>query len=154
MLARMTMEGTFWIRVQQHADKVFFFHDFFFISCHMSNSKLNPFRAPKPLPILIPSSFIPKNGFPGAKALTLFFSATKNTRYVILIPTNFVTKNRGAVLKVTTNQTFQILCRVSFFGCVVFCSCQSFILLRACITGFHDIALILVAFFVRLVMNK
>ena len=27
------------------------------------------FRAPKPLPILIPSKFVPKNGFPVVKAL-------------------------------------------------------------------------------------
>ena len=31
---------------------------------------LNPFRAPEPLPILNPSNFVPKNGFPVVKALT------------------------------------------------------------------------------------
>ena len=29
----------------------------------------NPFRAPEPLPILIPSNFVPKNGFPVVKGL-------------------------------------------------------------------------------------
>ena len=30
---------------------------------------VNPFRAPEPLPILNPSNFVPKNGFPVVKAL-------------------------------------------------------------------------------------
>ena len=30
---------------------------------------LNPFRAPEPLPILNPSNFVPKNGFPVGKGL-------------------------------------------------------------------------------------
>ena len=29
----------------------------------------NPFRAPEPLPILCPSNFVPKNGFPVVKGL-------------------------------------------------------------------------------------
>ena len=32
-------------------------------------SSLNPFRAPEPLPILNPSSFVPKNGLPVVKGL-------------------------------------------------------------------------------------
>ena len=32
--------------------------------------RYNPFRAPEPLPILNPSNFVPKNGFPVAKGLT------------------------------------------------------------------------------------
>ena len=31
---------------------------------------LNPFGAPKPLPILNPSNFVPENGFPVVKGLT------------------------------------------------------------------------------------
>ena len=31
---------------------------------------LNPFRTPKPLPILIPSNFVAKNGFPVVKAIS------------------------------------------------------------------------------------
>ena len=31
--------------------------------------RINPFRAPEPLPILNPSSFVPKNGFPVVKGL-------------------------------------------------------------------------------------
>ena len=31
---------------------------------------LNPFGAPEPLPILNPSNFVPKNGFPVVKGLT------------------------------------------------------------------------------------
>ena len=30
---------------------------------------VNPFRAPEPLPILNPSNFVPKNGFPVVKGL-------------------------------------------------------------------------------------
>ena len=33
---------------------------------------LDPFRAPEPLPIPNPSSFVPKNGFPVVKGLTPF----------------------------------------------------------------------------------
>ena len=32
---------------------------------------VNPFGAPEPLPILNPSNFVPKNGFPVVKGLTL-----------------------------------------------------------------------------------
>ena len=32
--------------------------------------KLNPCRAPEPLPILNPSNFVPKNGFPVVKGLS------------------------------------------------------------------------------------
>ena len=32
--------------------------------------KINPFRAPEPLPILNPSNFVPKNGFPVVKGLS------------------------------------------------------------------------------------
>ena len=32
---------------------------------------INPFRAPKPLPILNPSNFVPKNGFPVVKGLNV-----------------------------------------------------------------------------------
>ena len=34
---------------------------------------VNPFRAPKPLPILNPSNFVPKNGFPVVKGLIELF---------------------------------------------------------------------------------
>ena len=34
-----------------------------------NNLVVNPFRAPEPLPILNPSSFVPKNGFPVVKGL-------------------------------------------------------------------------------------
>ena len=37
-------------------------------------TSLNPFRAPEPLPILDPSNFVPKNGFPVVKGLSLEFS--------------------------------------------------------------------------------
>ena len=33
--------------------------------------RLNPFRAPEPLPIQNPSNFVPKNGFPVVKGLNL-----------------------------------------------------------------------------------
>ena len=33
---------------------------------------LNLFRAPEPLPIPNPSSFVPKNGFPVVKGLSMF----------------------------------------------------------------------------------
>ena len=32
--------------------------------------QVDPFRAPEPLPILNPSNFVPKNGFPVAEGLT------------------------------------------------------------------------------------
>ena len=31
--------------------------------------RINPFKAPEPLPILNPSNFVPKNGFPVVKGL-------------------------------------------------------------------------------------
>ena len=34
---------------------------------------LNPLRAPKPLPILNPSNFVPKNGFPVVKGLKCIY---------------------------------------------------------------------------------
>ena len=37
--------------------------------CHTDENYLNPFRAPKPLPILNPSNYVPKNGFPVVKGL-------------------------------------------------------------------------------------
>ena len=37
-----------------------------------SRTALNPFRAPEPLPILNPSNFVPKNGFPVVKGLTKY----------------------------------------------------------------------------------
>ena len=33
----------------------------------------NPFRAPEPLPILNPSNFVPKNGFPVVKGVKRFY---------------------------------------------------------------------------------
>ena len=45
---------------------------FFYLSSMMKDGReLNPFRAPESLPILKPSNFVPKNGFPVAKGLTL-----------------------------------------------------------------------------------
>ena len=35
----------------------------------LQQKALNPFRAPEPLPILNPSNFVPKNGFPVVKGL-------------------------------------------------------------------------------------
>ena len=43
----------------------------------MYGTNLNPFRAPEPLLILNPSNFVPKNGFPVVKGLTL--THTNNT---------------------------------------------------------------------------
>ena len=37
---------------------------------------VNPFRAPKPLPILNLSNFVPKNGFPVVKGLRIFWTTT------------------------------------------------------------------------------
>ena len=53
---------------------------------------LNLFRASKPSPILIPSNFVPKPGFPVEIALTHLnlFRASKPSP--ILIPSNFVPK--------------------------------------------------------------
>ena len=48
-----------------------------FQSC-MIFSTLDPFRAPEPLPILNPSNFVPKNGFPVVKGLTPSRSSPKN----------------------------------------------------------------------------
>ena len=36
---------------------------------HKIRIAFNPFRAPEPLPILNPSNFVPKNGFPVVKGL-------------------------------------------------------------------------------------
>ena len=44
-----------------------------FVSLNDRAPDLDPFRALNPLSILIPSDFVPKNGFPGAKALTQNF---------------------------------------------------------------------------------
>ena len=40
---------------------------FFWPEYFSNGGLLNPFRAPEPLPILNPSNFVPKNGFPVVK---------------------------------------------------------------------------------------
>ena len=42
---------------------------------------LNPFRAPEPLPILNPSNFVPKNGFPVVKGLRVLKSKYFGSMY-------------------------------------------------------------------------
>ena len=39
---------------------------------------VNPLRAPQPLPILNPSNFVPKNGFPVVKGLTSVLEPEKS----------------------------------------------------------------------------
>ena len=43
---------------------------FLFFQISFWESGLNPFRAPKPLPILKPSNYVPQNGFPVVKGLS------------------------------------------------------------------------------------
>ena len=39
-------------------------------NCRGIRNAINPLRAPEPLPILNPSNFVPKNGFPVVKGLS------------------------------------------------------------------------------------
>ena len=52
---------------------------------HTQILPFNPFRAPEPLPILNPSNFVPKNGFPVVKGLTsIFFVSNQETPALLL----------------------------------------------------------------------
>ena len=48
------------------------------VCCHRKHVPFNPFRAPKPLPVLNPSVFVPQNGFPVVQELTEARSTTTN----------------------------------------------------------------------------
>ena len=44
---------------------------------------VDPFRAPEPLPILNPSDFVPKNGFPVVKGLSSESEGPNKKKYVV-----------------------------------------------------------------------
>ena len=59
---------------------------------------VNPFRAPEPLPILNPSNFVPKKGFPVVKGLRLGYMA-----FLSRIPCHDIGTTRGSQKVRTTD---------------------------------------------------
>ena len=51
---------------------------------------VHPFRAPEPLPILNPSNFVPKNGFPGVKVKSLVIPKNETSQKAVYLNTYVV----------------------------------------------------------------
>ena len=67
---------------------------FFFLQLNLGPGgriiAVDPFRAPEPLPLLNPSNFVPKNGFPVVKGLRAAGARSESLGFVRNIKRNYI----------------------------------------------------------------